>query len=70
MVSDALYPHNVLEACPRSLQRKLPARLRHLFDAPDWETARRILELVVQEFEGLAPKRWRGLRSVLRTRWR
>ncbi len=47
---------NVLEACPRSLQRKLPARLRHLFDAPDWETARRILELVVQEFEGLAPK--------------
>jgi len=47
---------NVLEACPKSLQRRLHARLRHMFDAPDLETARRILELVVQEFEGLAPK--------------
>jgi transposase-like protein len=27
-----------------------------MFDAPDLQTARRILELVVQEFEALAPK--------------
>lgn len=48
------FVRNVLEVCPKSLQRKLHARLRHMFDAPDLETARRILELVVQEFEALA----------------
>jgi transposase-like protein len=50
------FVRNVLEACPKSLQKKLHARLRHMFDAPDQQTARRILELVVQEFEALAPR--------------
>ena len=50
------FVRNVLEACPKSLQKKLHARLRYMFDAPDLETARRILDLVVQEFETLAPK--------------
>ncbi len=45
-----------MEVCPKSLQKKLHARLRYMFDAPDLDTARRILELVVQEFETLAPK--------------
>ncbi len=50
------FVRNVLEVCPKSLQKKLHARLRYMFDAPDLETARRILELVVQEFEALAPR--------------
>lgn len=50
------FSRNILEACPKSLQRKLHARLRHIFDAPDLDTARRLLERVVQEFEAVAPK--------------
>ncbi len=38
-----------------------------MFDTPDLERARRILELVVQEFETLAPKAVE--RPVLRARW-
>ncbi|NSW84649.1 MAG: IS256 family transposase [Syntrophothermus sp.] len=57
------FVRNILEVCPKSLQRKLHARLRHIFDAPDIETARRLLEEVVQEFEGLAPKAIEGLEA-------
>lgn len=42
------FVRNILEACPKSLQRKLQARLRHIFEAPDLETARRLKEGVVQ----------------------
>lgn len=59
----AHFVRNILEVCPKSLQRKLHARLRHIFDAPDIETARRLLEEVVQEFEGLAPKAIEGLEA-------
>ena len=34
---------NVLDACPKSLQKELHGRLRLIFDAPDMETARRLL---------------------------
>ncbi len=47
---------NILEVCPKSLQKKLHARLKHIFDAPDFDTARRLLGEVVQEFEVVAPK--------------
>jgi len=38
--------------------------VRYMFDAPDLKTLRRILKLLVQEVEVLAPRRWRGLRPV------
>jgi len=50
------FVRNILEVCPKSLQKKLHARLRHIFDAPDLDTARRLLKEVVQEFEAVAPK--------------
>lgn len=50
------FVRNVLEVCPKTLQKKLHARLRHIFDAPDLDTARRLLGEVVQEFEAVAPK--------------
>lgn len=54
---------NILEVCPESLQKKLHARLRHIFEAPDMDTARRLLEEVVQEFEVVAPKAIEGLEA-------
>jgi len=47
---------NILEACPKSLQGKLYARIKHIFEAPDMDTARKLLDEVVEEFERLAPK--------------
>ncbi|MBE3572946.1 MAG: IS256 family transposase [Moorella humiferrea] len=50
------FVRNILEACPKSLQKQLHARLRHIFEAPDMDTARKLLEEAVQEFEAVAPK--------------
>jgi len=45
-----------LEACPKSLQGKLHARVKHILEAPDTDTARKLLDEAVTEFERLAPK--------------
>jgi len=47
---------NILEACPKSLQGKLHARVKHILEAPDMDTARKLLDEAVTEFERLAPK--------------
>lgn len=47
------FVRNILEACPKSLQKQPHAHLRHIFEAPDMDTARKLLEEVVQEFEAI-----------------
>ena len=47
---------NISEACPKSLQGKLHARVKHILEAPDMDTARKLLDEAVTEFERLAPK--------------
>ncbi len=47
---------NILDACPKSLQGDLHGRLRLIFDAPDMETARRLLNETIEAFSARAPK--------------
>lgn len=47
---------NILDACPKALQRELHGRLRLIFDAPDLTTARRLMDDVIQEYAQRAPK--------------
>lgn len=47
---------NVLDACPKSLQKELHGRLRLIFDAPDMETARRLLRETMEAYAHRAPK--------------
>ncbi|MBE3578239.1 MAG: IS256 family transposase [Limnochordales bacterium] len=47
---------NILDACPKSLERELHQRLRLVFDAPDWETARRLKEELVRDYAERAPR--------------
>jgi transposase-like protein len=47
---------NILDACPKSLQGDLHGRLRLIFDAPDMETARRLLNETIEAFVARAPK--------------
>jgi len=47
---------NILDACPKSLQGELHRRLRLIFDAPDIETARRLLNETIEVFGVRAPK--------------
>ncbi|AER65755.1 transposase mutator type (plasmid) [Thermovirga lienii DSM 17291] len=47
---------NILDACPKSLQGDLHGRLRLIFDAPDMETARRLLNETIEAFGARAPK--------------
>jgi transposase-like protein len=47
---------NVLDACPKALQGELHGRLRLIFDAPDMETARRLLNETIEAFGARAPK--------------
>ena len=47
---------NILDACPKSLERELHQRLRLVFDAPDLETARRLKEELVQDYAERAPR--------------
>jgi len=47
---------NILDACPKALQGELHGRLRLIFDAPDLETARRLLNETIDAFGARAPK--------------
>ena len=46
---------NVLDAAPKALHDELHARVRAIFEAPDLETARTLLEKVVSEYAARAP---------------
>lgn len=50
------FKRNVLDACPKKLRDRLAKKLRLLFDAPDLATARSLLEDVLREFQGQAPR--------------
>ncbi|NPV80208.1 MAG: Transposase [Candidatus Methanosuratincola subterraneus] len=50
------FMRNILEVCPKALQKRLHSRLRYIFDAPDIETARRLKDEVAQEFGAQAPR--------------
>ncbi len=47
---------NILDACPKALQGELHGRLRLIFDAPDVETARGLLNETIEAFGARAPK--------------
>lgn len=50
------FKHNILDSCPRSIQSKLSEMLKLLFDAPDLETARLLLQQILEEYDDKAPK--------------
>ncbi|MBE3519257.1 MAG: IS256 family transposase [Firmicutes bacterium] len=47
---------NILDACPKSLEKEFYQRLRLVFDAPDLETARRLKDDLLQTYAERAPK--------------
>ena len=47
---------NILDACPKQLQGELHSQLRVIWEAPDVETARQMLERVIGNFGGKAPR--------------
>lgn len=47
---------NILDDCPKALQVELHGRLRLIFDAPDVETARGLLNETIEAFGARAPK--------------
>jgi putative transposase len=47
---------NVLDATPKAWREELHARVRACLDAPDPETARILVNRVLEDFEGKAPK--------------
>ncbi|MCR4425159.1 MAG: transposase, partial [Firmicutes bacterium] len=50
------FMRNILDACPKSLQRELHGRLRLVFDAPDMATARRLLNDILRDYGPRAPR--------------
>jgi len=49
-VPDALQ-RNILDACPKQLQSQLHPQLRVIYEAPDMETARQMLQRVMDILE-------------------
>ena len=50
------FARNVLDGCPKALQGEMRSKLRLLLTAPDWQSARLILNQVIEEFSERAPK--------------
>nr|WP_320408596.1 hypothetical protein [Candidatus Desulforudis audaxviator] len=61
----------MLDGCPKQLRGELKHRLHGLFNAPDLETARTLLDGMIADYEGRAPRAleppWR---TGLKTPWR
>jgi transposase-like protein len=55
------FTRNILDGCPKALQGEFHGKLRLIFEAPDMVTARRLLEQVLQDYAGRAPKAVRCL---------
>jgi transposase-like protein len=47
---------NILDACPKQLRDELHAQLRVIWEAPDTETARQMLQRVIDSFGAKAPR--------------
>src|SRR5690625_3211102 len=50
------FMRNILDACPKRYHDALKAELRHLFNAPNIQTARDLLEDIVIEYAQKAPR--------------
>jgi putative transposase len=50
------FMRNILDACPKRYHDALKAKLRLMFNAPDIETARDLLESIALEFSQKAPR--------------
>ena len=50
------FMRNILDACPKRLQKSLHGRLRSLFEAPDFPTAEQLLQDILRDFSDAAPK--------------
>jgi transposase-like protein len=64
------FTKNILDACPKALQGPLHARLRLLFEAPDMNTARGLLEGSPRTSRPGLGARWTGWNKGLRMRRR
>lgn len=52
----AHFIRNLMDACPKALQKEMHGKLRMVFDAPDEVTCRRLKNEVVAEYEKTAPR--------------
>lgn len=50
------FMRNILDATPKTLQEELYPRVRAILDAPDMDTARMLLQQVLEAYEAKAPK--------------
>ena len=50
------FTRNILDACPKQLQSQLHSQLRVIWEAPDVETARQMLQRVMDNFGNRAPR--------------
>lgn len=50
------FVRNILDACPKSLEKEFYQHLRLVFDAPDLETARRLKDDLLRTYAERAPK--------------
>ena len=50
------FTRNILDACPKQLQSQLHSQLRVIWEAPDMETARQMLQRVMDNFGNRAPR--------------
>ena len=49
------FTKNILDACPKAVQHELHSRLRLMFEAPDMDTARVLLDGIIDDFGAKAP---------------
>ncbi|NLH94182.1 MAG: IS256 family transposase [Candidatus Cloacimonetes bacterium] len=49
------FTKNILDACPKAVQHDLHSRLRLMFEAPDMDTARVLLDGIIDDFGAKAP---------------
>ncbi|ANB60748.1 MULTISPECIES: IS256 family transposase [Bacillales] len=57
------FMRNILDATPKALQEELYPRVRAILDAPDMDTARLLLEQVLESYESKAAKAMRILEA-------
>lgn len=50
------FTKNILDACPKAVKAELHPRLRLLFESPDMETARTLLDGIIKDFAAKAQK--------------
>ena len=63
------FTRNILDACPKQLQSQLHSQLRVIWEAPDVETARQMLQRVMDNFGNRALELWTFWSKDSTTRW-